>query len=116
MKYILQIGIVVLFLFLGELTNKLTGLPIPGSVFGMIYLFIALNTKVVKLEQVEEVGDFLLNNILLFFVPIGVSLIASFKLIEDTWWMILLIVIISTFLVMGVTGLIVQLLARGKDE
>lgn len=50
----------------------------PASVIGLVLLFIALCTGIVKLEQVETVGTALTNNISFLFVPAGISVINSF--------------------------------------
>lgn len=116
MIYFKQFAILALFLFLGVMTNHLLNAPIPGSVIGMIYLLCALNLKLVRLEEIETVANFFLANILLFFVPLGVSLMTAFGLIQDTWWKLLIVVITSTGIVMSITALTVQFLEGKKTH
>ena len=61
MKYLKQIAIILAVSFLGEFLNWLLPLPIPGSIYGMVILFVALMAGVIKLSSVKNVGDFLID-------------------------------------------------------
>lgn len=112
MKILRQFAIILLILLLGEAIRIGTGISIPGTVIGMIILFIALLTKILKLEQIDMISKFLLDHLAFLFVPAGVGLISCLNLIGEAWLPILAIVLISTVLVIGVTGWTVQLLKR----
>ncbi|MDF2590778.1 MAG: CidA/LrgA family protein [Clostridia bacterium] len=112
MKLLRQITIILLFVFLGELLNKFIGIPIPGSILGMVLLLVSLLTGIVKLKQIDEVSRFLLDHMAVLFVPAGVGLISVIGVVKDTWWILLLISISTTFLVMSVTGLVVKFTRR----
>ena len=45
------IFIILLYLFIGEVAGYFTGGFMPGSVFGMIFLFISLKTGIVKIGR-----------------------------------------------------------------
>jgi holin-like protein len=112
MKYLIQFSIILLFLLLGEITTHLLNIPIPSAVVGMGYLLFALLTKIIKIEQIQETSDFLLSNMLLFFVPLGVSLVTTFDIIRDSWIQIIVIVVGSTFIVLGITSLIIKTFSK----
>lgn len=112
MKHLRQITIILLFVFIGEVLNKLVGIPVPGNILGMLLLLLSLLTGIVKLHQIEEVSRFLMDHMAVFFVPAGVGLISVTGLIKETWWILLLIAISTTFLVMSVTGLVVKFTRR----
>ena len=61
MKYIKQFAIIVLMTFLGECLNLLLPLPVPASIYGMVLLFVCLQTGIIKLAQIEETADLLLG-------------------------------------------------------
>lgn len=82
----------------------------------MLYLLLALATKIINPEKIHDVTHFLLNNILLFFVPLSVSLITTFHLIQSNWIEIILIVFTSTLVVMVLTGLVIKILSRNQHE
>lgn len=51
---VIQILFIHVFLFLGAALKEVIPLPIPGSMFGLILLFLALYFRIVKLEWVER--------------------------------------------------------------
>lgn len=82
----------------------------PASVIGLVLLFIALCTGIVKLGQVESVGTALTNNISFLFVPAGISVINSLPILSKSPVLIILLIIISTILLLISTGFASQLL------
>lgn len=91
-------------------------LSIPGSIIGMILLFLALQFKIIRLNQIEEVSNFFLDNIAFFFVPAGVSLINSLEIIKDNLFLFLVVIFVSTFIVMYTTSLVVQNVITKKEN
>jgi holin-like protein len=83
---------------------------------GMLILFILLNTKIIKLEKIEDVSDFFLKNIGIFFIPPGVGLLASWGIIKQNGLVILLTTVISTITVITVTGIVVDKLVLLKKK
>lgn len=100
----------------GELLSGTLGLPIPGNILGMIILFILLCTKVIKLEQIENISKFLLDHLAFFFIPAGVGLMSSFGIIKDTWLKLILVCVVTTIIVIASTGLIVQFISRKLNK
>ncbi|MFX3972860.1 CidA/LrgA family protein, partial [Streptococcus suis] len=49
MKLYVQFMIILLFSFLGEAISTIFHLPIPGSIIGLILLFLALEFKLIRL-------------------------------------------------------------------
>ena len=111
-----QAGLVLAVLFLGELISRGTGIPVPGNVMGMMLMLAALITGLIKLEMISKVSDFLLKHLAFFFIPAGVGLINSLDLLGAQWMGILAVTLLSTVLVMGVTGLTVQWLVRRRSS
>jgi holin-like protein len=112
MKYLRQLMIILSAYFLGEFAARLLNIPIPGNVLGMLFLFAGLCSGVIKVEMIEEVGEFLLSHLSFFFIPAGVGLISSFTAIKDNWILILIISAVTTAAVMITTGYTVELLKR----
>lgn len=112
MKYLKQLMIILLFSFMGEVLNTIIPLPIPASIYGMILLFIALSLKIVKLEQVKETAEYMLSIMLILFVPSAVGIMDVFFEYKAYILPIFLIIIISTFVVMLVTGKVSQFVAK----
>ena len=106
--------LLLLFQFLGELFSSLLSLPIPGSVLGMAILLVALLLGWVRVEWLEEAADLLLTNMALFFVPAGVGVMVYADLIRNEWLPISVGLVLSTFIVMAVTGWVEQALAKRR--
>lgn len=87
---------------------------IPGSIIGMILLFLLLQFKAIKIDSIKEISDLFLDNMAMFFIPAGVSLINSLDLIADNIFVILISIILSTAIVMYITGIIVEKMIQKK--
>ncbi|EQE36902.1 lrgA family protein [Clostridioides difficile Y401] len=89
---------------------------IPGSIVGMLLLFLLLQFKVLDLSSIENVSGFFLDNMAIFFIPAGVSLIKSLDLIRENVLVLLLVICLSTLIVMYTTGIIVEKMIKKKEE
>lgn len=108
MKLISQLGIILLFYFIGELIVFLLQLKIPGSILGMLFLLVSLQIKLVKIENIKEVATFFVNNMLILFIPLGVGLASQWDIISKEWFSIIASIIISTFIVLFVVSIIIR--------
>ncbi len=101
---ILQFGLILLFLAIGEFIVWLTGIPVPSSIIGMLLLAMSLKAGIVKPRHVEKLSNFLVHNLGFFFVPAGVGLMNCLGLISDQWIPIVGAAIGSTIVIIAVTG------------
>ena len=99
-------------LALGELIVYLTGVKLPSSIIGMLLLALFLKIGWVKLKWVQGLSDFLVANLGFFFVPSGVALMLYFDVIEAQFWPILIASVVSTLLVLLVTGWVHQIVRK----
>ena len=102
--------------YVGMLLSKILHLPLPGTIVSLFLLFLMLQFKVLKLEKIENAGNFLLLNMTIFFMPPTVKIIDSYELLEKDLFKIIVIIIVSTFLTMGITGKVVQLMIDFKER
>lgn len=109
---ILQCAVLFAFLALGELVVYVTGVPVPSSIIGMLLLTAALKLRIVRVFWVDKISDFLVKNLGFFFVPAGVGLMRCLGLIADEWLPIIGASVISTILIIAVTGWVHQLVRR----
>ena len=112
MNYIFQLAIIFGISFLGELLNALLPLPVPASVYGLAILFVLLCTKIVKLEQVETVADFLMAIMPLFFIEPTVGIMTSYGLVKGNILALFVACFLSFIAVLAVTGLVSQCIIR----
>ena len=108
------IFLILLFYLLGCFVAALIGNFVPGSVIGMILLFCALSLQWVRPGHVKKVSMFLLDNMMLFFIPVGVGLITSYTLLSRYMLAIIVASLVSTVLVIAVVGLVEQKLESKK--
>lgn len=118
MNILNQLALILGIWALGEYISSFISsiIVIPGSIIGMILLFISLQLKVIKLEKIKELSNLLLDNMAIFFVPAGVSLISSLNLIRDNIFVLTIIIVLSTITVMYVTGVIVEKMINKRPK
>lgn len=117
MKYVIQFLIIAAFAFVGELLHWFIPLPIPASIYGIVLLFIALELKWVKVSDIREVSSFLIAVMPIMFIPAAAGLMESWGAVKSSVWEYALITIVSTFVVMGVSGAVTQfVIRRGKKN
>lgn len=99
-----QFGIIFGCLLVGELFASLTGLGIPGSIWGMLLLTALLGRGIVRPASIAPVCKFLIANMAFFFIPPGVALMLYFDLIAAEWIPVTAATLVSILLVLVVTG------------
>lgn len=114
--YMKQSALIFGFTLLGEALSRLIPLPIPAAVYGLVLLFLALCLKLVKVENVNKVSDFLLTILPILFVSPIVNLIESWGILAPHVIPIALLVLSSTILVFAVAGLVSQAFCRKEDK
>jgi len=110
------IFIILLFYFIGECVSYLIKGFIPGSIIGMMLLFLALYLKIVQPASVDSTANAITKNMAIFFIPSGAGLMTSFGLLSKFWASIIITCSISTILVIAVVGLIQQRMEKGKSK
>ena len=112
MNFIKQFGIILVVTFVGEVLRYFIPLPVPASIYALIIMVIALQTKIIRLDQIKETGDFLIKIMPMMFIPAAVGLLASWEALKNIWVPIIIITVATTVLVMGVTGKMTQCVIR----
>lgn len=114
MRYIKQFLVILLFTFFGELLHEALPFPVPASIYGLLLLFAALFTGVVKVEAVCEAGKFLIEIMPLMFIPAAAGLIDAWPSLKPVLVPVAVIMVVSTVAVMAVSGRITQRIMRGN--
>ncbi|GIN20535.1 MAG TPA: CidA/LrgA family holin-like protein [Bacillus bacterium] len=112
----IQILILCIFTYImGEIATFLH-LKIPGSILGLVLLFILLQMKIVKLKWIEIGGNWLVAELLLFFIPSAVGIIQYKHLLLDNGLKIIAVIFISSTIVMVCSGLLAEKMAKRKEK
>ncbi|MBM7684042.1 holin-like protein [Pullulanibacillus pueri] len=105
---------------MGTWIQSFLRLPIPGSVIGMLLLFLFLMTGIIPKKGLESGAAFLLRYLPLILLPsvIGVMKYGHFFLHKGL--LLVLLVIMNTFIIIGISSWCSQWLAmrhrEGKKE
>lgn len=116
MKYVKQFFIILLISFVGEFFNYLIPLPIPASIYGMVILFIGLMSGLIRLDDVKDVGKFLIEIMPLMFIPAGVGLIESWGTLKPVLLPVCVITVVAIVTVMVATGKLSQWMIRREKK
>ncbi|MEK5079495.1 CidA/LrgA family protein [Solibacillus sp. FSL W7-1436] len=115
-RTIAQIGIIILFYLAGEFIVSITGIIIPGSIIGLVILWLALYFKILNVKYIQKGASFMLAFLTLFFIPSTVAVINYPELLTISGGLFVLAVIISTIFALVVTGKISKLIERKERK
>ena len=103
------------FQSIGELLSRGFSLPLPGPVLGLVLLLVALRFSAVR-KPVGECAEFLLSHLSLLFIPVGVGVMTHLALLSEYGGRMLLVIVLSTWIGLAVTALVLRgLLERGHE-
>lgn len=108
MKYLRQFCIILIISFVGDLLHSVLPLPVPASIYGILLLFALLKSGLLPLEAVKDTGKFLIEIMPVMFIPAAVGLVESWGVIGKSLGVYALVTVVSTILVMAVSGMITQ--------
>lgn len=116
MKYIKQFILILAISFVGELLKYLLPLPVPASIYGMVLMFAALLTGLIKLEHVRETGKFLIEIMPLMFIPAGVGLMSSWNTLKPLLVPVAVITVVTIVTVMVASGHTAQFVLKREEK
>ena len=90
--------ILYIMLLLGNLISHYVPVGIPGSIWGLLILFIGLTTRIIRLEWIYLGSSLLIRYMAVLFVPVSVGIIKYYDLLVSQWKILLIPNILSTFL------------------
>lgn len=123
MKYIrllFQVGLLSGLSIMGKIISQILNIGIPGSIIGMAFLLLLMERKVIKLRWVEAGANFLLGELLLFFIPSSIGIIeykdwfTNYSLLSLLFTIVFSIVTVLLFIVFA-TGLVNKYRRKGDQ-
>jgi len=112
-RVVVQIIFIWGFLLVGTWISDVCHLKIPGSIIGLVLLFICLKTGLIKLQWVDAGAGFLTGELLLFFVPAAVGVVQYDEIFGLIGIKLICVIILSTIIVMAATGVVAERFAKG---
>lgn len=120
MRYLRQFSIILFISLIGEIIHLFISLPIPASIYGLLLMLFGLKTKLIPLNAVEDASMFLIEIMPVMFIPAAVGLLDSWGILGSMLVPFIVITLVSTILVMVITGRVTQFFIRmdkkGKDD
>ncbi|MDD7646987.1 MAG: CidA/LrgA family protein [Ruminococcus bromii] len=116
MKHLSQITLIATVSFAGELLHYLLPLPVPGSIYGLVLMLLLLMTRVIRVDQVKTVGDWLITLMPVMFVGPTVGLMSSYDSYKDFLIPVFAISLVTTVITMAASGLTAQGLIRLREK
>lgn len=111
-KIVLQVLLLYGFVLVGGWLQSFLHVPLPGSIIGLLLLWVALSLKIIRLEWIETGSYFLLSFIPLFLLPATVGGMDYGHIFTGKGFLLIPITMISTFLTMWISGYTSQFIAR----
>lgn len=103
-QYLRAFAILYLCLIIGNVISTLLPFSIPGSIVGMLLLFVLLALQVIPAHWAKPGCSILLKNMTILFVPIGVGIMNYYDLLSQQMIPIVVSCIASTLIVMIVVA------------
>lgn len=103
-RTIFQIVILYVFYLVGTWIVTVTGLPLPGSIIGLLLLSIGLFTKIINVKLIETGASFLIGVLTIFFIPATVGIVNYPELLSSNGAKLILAVLCSSVLTIYITG------------
>lgn len=112
MKFIKQLAVILTISLIAEVLEYLIPIPVAASMYGLVLMLLGLITKIIPLQKVEGAADFLVEIMPIFFIPPTVGIMASVDALKQMLVPLCVISVVSTVLIMGVTGRVSQSVIR----
>lgn len=110
--YLLSFAIILACLGVGKFIATLLPFPFPGSILGMLLLFLLLNFQLLRLNWIEASASLLLRHMALLFIPVAVGLLNYMDTVMSSLGVIMLNVLLGITLILFVVGRLYQRMNR----
>ncbi|MGB1465711.1 MAG: CidA/LrgA family protein [Alcanivorax nanhaiticus] len=107
--------ILLFFQFLGEVVVRLTGLPLPAPVLGMVLLLIALLLNMPFTQRVATAAGTLIKHISLLIFPLGVGIVLQWDRYQENALALAVAVVGGTIVSLILVTLMLKFLMGNKQ-
>lgn len=98
--------------YVADFLVRLFGLPVPGGVVGLVAVLVLLFCGGLPSRWIKAGADWLLSDMLLFFIPAAVAAVQYGGLFREDGWRLALVVVAGTLMVMVAVAFAVEQAAR----
>lgn len=100
---------------IGDIAANALQIAIPGSIFGLLLLLLALQQRWIRVEWVELGANFLIAELLLFFIPSAIGVMQFQELLEPVWLKLFLSIGVSIAFVVCFVGAATEWIVRRRE-
>lgn len=111
-RIVFQVVILYLFSFIGSWIVQSLSLQFPGSIVGLLLLFVCLYFRIIPVELIKDGAGFLLAFLALFFIPATVGIMDYPELLSWAGLGMVFAIVLSTVITIIFTGRFCQYLER----
>ncbi|MER2076904.1 CidA/LrgA family protein [Psychrobacillus psychrotolerans] len=111
-RIVFQVIILYLFSFIGSWIVQSLSLQFPGSIAGLLLLFVCLYFRIIPVELIKDGAGFLLAFLALFFIPATVGIMDYPELLSWAGLGMVFAIVLSTVITIIFTGRFCQYLER----
>lgn len=104
MQILMQLAMIFLICWIGEIIASWLPFTFPASVISLILVFLILLSGKLKVFHIKKYADFLLTNMAFFFIPSAVSILDHFTDLEGRLPVLLFICLVSIFTTFAITS------------
>ena len=115
-RLLTQILILFLFYFVGDLIVTLLNLKFPGSIVGLVLLWVCLYFKWLDVRFVADGANLLIAFLTLFFIPSTVGIVQYPELLSKSGVVLIMAVFISSIFAFIFTGKLSQCLEKMEEK
>ncbi|WP_312518292.1 CidA/LrgA family protein [Anaerospora sp.] len=101
---------------IGNSLSELSGMDIPGNLVGMAILFGLLEYKVIALDWVEAGANFLIAELLLFFIPSAIGIMQYENIFASKIGALLFVLVFSIIAVLLFVVFSTELVSRYRGR
>lgn len=116
MPVLYAIAVLFIMQLLGETLVRLTGLPLPGPLAGLVLLFIVLAVRGSVPKGLFNTADHLLRHLMLLFIPPVAGVMLHFDRIAQEWLPFLIACVVGAAITIAVTALTFQWMLRRASK
>ncbi|MBP2633480.1 MAG: holin [Firmicutes bacterium] len=102
--------------FVSNVLSSALNIGIPGSILGIVLLFIMIEEKWLPLEKIELGANFLIAELLLFFIPSAIGVIQYQEVLKNDWAQLLLAIGASICFVVVFVGIVTEVIVRVRES
>ncbi|AIR63066.1 hypothetical protein F3J27_05180 [Enterobacter sp. Ap-916] len=103
-QYLRAFVLIYLCLYAGIFVASLLPIVIPGSIIGMLILFVLLSLQILPAKWVKPSCHLLIRYMALLFVPIGVGVMQYYDVLKAQFGPVVVSCLISTLVVLVIVS------------